>query len=306
MKPQLLAILVAIQLIALSSAQDRTSGTTQSEPGQPAELTPAYPREQRLNMNVNAGATSGTLRRAPGQAPRPILDSLVRWREFDEKLVQSSRHYAENTTRRNELMKSIAQSKDRASSGMDPASIIARREVERLLEDLHAVIEADKRNDEQTVRMLRQAITNRERWTTPLSKILDVSLAGKSLPAAERDRLRRWREGIARLKQNDSRDFIKQIVGSEYGDYLVNSNPMLLRMNREGEGASAGMRDGEGRGFWMGRITQLERTQAMLRQQIDHQDQEIARLKLMLQNRNRERVENTRAERPAAEQPAQK
>lgn len=286
MKTHLLPILIAIALTPVSFGQ------------KPAELTPLYPREERVN--VATPPTSGSLAQRPGgrpQAqPRPMLDSVARWREFDEKLTEASRRFAENSTRRKELLKSLAQIKDRASSEIDPASIIARKELERLYGELHTVIEADKTNDDQAVRLLRQALSNRERWAGTLDGILNRSLAGKGVAAAERDRMRRWREGIARLQQNDSRDFIKQIAGNDYGDYLVNSNPTLARL-RDAEGGNPPLRgglEGEGRGFWFNRIAQLERTQASLRQQLDYQDQEIARLRKMLENRDRDDAQRNR------------
>lgn len=283
MKTHPLAVLIVALLIPISAAQDKNSI--------PAELTPAYPRDQRVNVATQQ--TSGTLRQRPGRPeapPRPLLDSIARWREFDEKLVEASRRFAENSAHRNELMKSLAQTKDRASTQMDPASIIARKEVERLLGELHTVIEADKGNNDQAVRLLRQAITNRERWAAALTKVLDQSLGVKDVPAAERDRMRRWREGIAKLQEDNNRDFIKQIVGNSYGDYLVNSNPTLARL-RQPDPVNPAMRgglEGDGRGFWLNRIGQIERAQAALRQQLNRQDQEIARIKMMLENRERE------------------
>ncbi len=146
------------------------------------------------------------------------------------------------------------------------------------------------------MRLLRQALSNRERWAGTLDGILNRSLAGKGVAAAERDRMRRWREGIARLQQNDSRDFIKQIAGNDYGDYLVNSNPTLgAPARRRGRQPAAARRPGgEGRGFWFNRIAQLERTQTSLRQQLDYQDQEIARLRKMLENRDRDDAQRNR------------
>lgn len=291
MKTHLLAFLIAIQLVPISFAQNQVPSPKTGGSNPPAELTPVYPREQQVNIATSN--TSGSLMQRPirPQAPpRPMLDSMARWREFDEKLLQSSRHYAENSARRNALMKSLAQTKDRASAEMDPVSIVARKEVERLLGELHTVIESDKSNDDQTMKLLRPALANRERWAGTLTNLLDQSIAKKDASAAERDRMRRWREGIARLQQNDSRDFIKQIVGNEYGDYLVNSNPSLARV-REPDSGTRGLAEGEGRGFWLNRLAQLERTQASIRQQIDRQDQEITRLKMMLENRGPGRLE---------------
>ncbi|MCE5230937.1 hypothetical protein LLG95_15270 [bacterium] len=290
MRTHLLAGTIALLVMAVGPAQ--TQEKTSSS--RPAELVPAAPRDQKLNVATRdekpAGAaqpTSGTMQRGPGKpgaSPKPMLDTLGKWREFDERLREASRRFGENTARREQLMKKLAQNKDRVQGGqMDPASILARKEIDKLAGELHTLIEADHDNNEQATRILRQAIFNRDRWAAGLAKILDQSLDDKTLSAADRDRMRRWRQGIAQLQQDNPREFVRQVLGKDYADYLVDSMPMLARMPHDGFGPGRGPDGAGGRGFWLGRIAQLERQQATMRQQLDRQDREIARIRAMLE-----------------------
>lgn len=293
-KPMLIAIaLMAMTFTALGLGDDENTGPADTKSGRPAELITVSGQPKAGAPAAAAPRSADAPTSGPGRAwrgrpggpgqQRPMLDSIARWHDADGRLQEAARRFKENNARREQIMASLTEKKDRLKPGqIDPISVLERKEIDRQLGQMHTLIEVDRANNEDAARILRQAIVNRERWMPTLGKLIDDSLAGTRITNTERDRMKRWREGIAALKKDDAHGFVTQVMGVDYGEYLIESVPTLVRRPPAG-GPPHGMAPGEMRRNMIGRLSQLERQQAVLRQDLERQDQEIARLRQMLQ-----------------------
>ena len=274
---------------APAGAQAPTTATTKRRPPAAAAAPTTATRVQAVPTTSTRNAAQPTTAPATeARRPEPGPTTLRRWRDVDRRLLERTERFRRTEGRREQLIAALGQSRGARQGGqMDPASALARQTADRQLAELHRLVEQGRADSQEAVCLLMLLIHSHDRWAPQLARQIDLALAKPDPESPERERLRTWRGALERLSTGDLRGFLDRVLGEEFASYLVESSPMLLGGEEEGESAAAPGRTPAPRRpadqqEWLRRVEQLEAQNDALRQALELQDQEIRRLRRVI------------------------
>lgn len=214
-----------------------------------------------------------------------------RWNEADRRLQECRQRFDQLEARREELLNELAAARQRFKPGqMDPASVLANKSIDRILGQLHGLVEESRENTEEAGRALGGALLSRRLWEPALRR--DLTAGG--LNPQERARKTLWLAAAARLDKEGREGFAKALLGDTFGPLALEAMPEEFdRLAPLPGPPPPGLRRGAGpptmrelgdlaRQRWLARLDRIERHQEELTRILQRQEREIQRLRQLL------------------------
>ena len=211
------------------------------------------------------------------------------WVRMDRRLSENRNQFKRIEIKRQDLLIELDREKARYRPGeMNPASVMARQSVDRLLGELHELVGQSNEITEESAHQMVMAIHLREYWQPMLRDRIDrQSAPSEKESELTRERMALWLKGAERLEEKDHEGFVRSILGEALG-------PLVWSMAGEwieppGESA---MTDGQqddikpppGIGNRLrDRLRRIERRQNELSEMLEENQREIRHLRWLIE-----------------------
>ena len=235
----------------------------------------------------------------PPPPPGPPRPPLERWRETDRRLRECRKKFDQIETRREDLLNKLAVERKRYAPGrMNPGAVLSYKAIDRLLGQLHQLVELARPNAEEAGLTLEIAMTTRRNWEPILNRELARPAATPpTVTKEERARQGLWLQAARRMDQDGENGFAKTLLGESFGPIALEALPERLALNpglrpKDLLGQPPARRGGRGplkreasdalRQRWLERLDRLEWRQEELQEMFKRQQREIDRLRQII------------------------
>jgi hypothetical protein len=200
--------------------------------------------------------------------------------------------YEEIEKKRARYLDQLANAKKSYQPGkFDPADVMKHQSVDKLLGDLHQVVEEGRENTQVAEELLLGALATRNLWEATLHRGDTDSSKPAATETGESERKKAWLSGLDRIEKEGPEGFAKAILGDPFGAAVYQEIPDWIRsrlMSHPGErGGPSPMRRQLMEGIrqnWLGRIERMERQQLELSKELGRQQRELRQMRMMLEN----------------------
>lgn len=219
-------------------------------------------------------------------------DMMERWMEHDRRMLKTAKKFAEIEAQREKLLEDLTKEKSRYEPGrMDTQAVLSRQKVNSILAELHKLVEQDRKNLEEAVRLFGFTAMSIRFWGPAMKKQLENE--DFQLAPNDAKRMSVWVEAYEKTQSEGPEALATTLLGEDFGTVVHHTaREQLEKMMREGRmDRGSRSRRGPGGPFmkdsqrrWIGRIQRMEKRQEELQEQLDGLDQELARLRRMIQS----------------------
>jgi hypothetical protein len=197
---------------------------------------------------------------------------------------------------REELLNELNEARRHYQPGqMNPSSVLANKDINRLLGQLHQLIDQDHENTEAAGRILSAAIKSRAFWKPLLERRLQAGerRALTRMPPDLAVRMQQWLIAASRLDKEGAQGFAKALLGDSFGPLVLSETSLETdgpaplapsaagNKNMNAMGSLSRELNDLDRQRWLVRLERLERRQETLARMMEHQRQEIERLRAL-------------------------